>query len=112
MALLLRKSYKGYQRFPGFGYCIIIAHVQIPVSIQFYKKHNFMLELIIAGDPQLKHYCDYLFMTTPPPWVPFLHPYNPWLHALSSLKGRLKAINGLARVDKRSQEWLGWKDTC
>lgn len=50
MALFLRKPYKG---FPLFGYCVITAHVQIPVSIQFHKKHNLMLGLTIAGETLL-----------------------------------------------------------
>lgn len=42
--------------FPLFGY-----YTKIPVTIQFYNKYNLMLELTIAGDPQLKHYYYYSF---------------------------------------------------
>lgn len=115
---LFRKPYKD---FPLFGYCVITTHVQIPVSIQFYKKYNLMLGLTIAGDPALKHY--YLFTDNSIPFrMPSLqerlgslsHPYNLPLQALSSLFERKASLSGeycLARVDGRSQKWLGWENT-
>lgn len=55
MPLFLRKAYEGCQRFLlFFGYCVMITQVQIPVSVQFYKKCNPMLGLVIMSDLQLK----------------------------------------------------------